>query len=166
MASDESIIGNQKSYEQLHSYLYEEVSLLRGLLSLLTEIESAIRAGDSEQANQLSKERNSMQKELKALQKKRFQATTLLFETFNIPNEEKHLTSNSFIEAMTLSSDFGPDLLSLKDQLLTLLKKIEVQKTSLAACNKFSSLEIFPEKQESENNYKNSLKTIDPEESS
>lgn len=164
-ATVEDKINYSNAYGKLYSLMNKEVSILRDVLGLLKEIERAILEGNESLILSLSQQRSTLCKKLKIHQKKRTDATKICLSHFKSTSNEKNLTSKLFVEAMSLSDEFGTQTLSLKDQILILIKKIEDQKNQINGLIKHSSFNVVPEHEPFplEGIEKTYLKTIDPE---
>ncbi len=142
-----------------------EVELLRELLGLLKEIEHAILEGLEEHIQELSDQRSSLSKKLKNLQRQRTLATKICFSNEPSKLKEKHLTSELFTETMSKNDELGTQILTLRDQILVLIKKITLQKAQIESVVKQSSFELSQDIEllPIEKSEKTTLKTIDPE---
>ncbi len=143
----------------------EEVVLLRELLGVFMEIEQSLLQKAEENLTQLLEKKCSLQSSLKSLQKERSEAVKICLNSYSDNPLDKTMTSELFIKVMSFCDEFGAETVSLKDQIVQLLKKIDGQKKHILSLSTESAIE-FPFQLEpslEEEKSKTSLRTIDPD---
>ena len=157
--------GSYDPFARLYVVMNEEVALLRELLGLFMEIEQSLLQSEQENLPVLLEKKSSIQTHLKSLQKDRAEAVKFCLNSYSDNNLDKTMTSDLFTKVMSFCDEFGTETISLKDQILQLLKKIDEQKKQILSLSTESSLElpIQLEPSSEEEKGKTTLKTIDPD---
>lgn len=150
-------------FENLYALMKKEVEFLRELLGLLKEMELSINDKEEEQIFHLAEQRTTLTKKLKIHQKQRTAVIKNCLSSFNSKTDDNKLTSKFFTKVMSENDEIGTQILSLRDQMLILIKKIDLQKKQVESVVGQSPLELSPEFAPLEKEEKTILKTIDPE---
>lgn len=131
---------------ELQDLMKEELSMLREVLTSLKEEEKAlIQHLEISQENSLDK-RTSIHKQLKTTQKLRNQKTRELFKIFNKSFDQLSFNSEIFDELIAQDDDNASETLSLRDQILTIMKYIDQMKETLffLSSGKASDSKVHP----------------------
>ena len=104
-----------------------ELKILRDVLHFLKEEEEALLKNEKDLAKLIFQETKELKKQLKAVQKKRRAITKEVFQEHKENIDLHHFNSEIFHE-MNLEDDFGLETLSLKEQILKIISRIDEQK--------------------------------------